>query len=476
VIDPLIIVGAGPAGLACGIAAARRGIPVTILERDAPQPLDDPAGAFESWTRPGVAHERLPHSLLGRTRRALREHTPEVLGQMLEQGAWENPVGARFAGAALEASDEDLVVIHTRRPFFECLLRRAAEAEPLLTIRSNLKVTGVDVTAQSPPRVTGVRTDAGTVAGQLVVDAGGRRSPVRESLAEAGVALPPSATEPCSLIYYTRYFRLREAVDYPAWQGVVGPSGTTDSVRFSIFFGDNRTFAIVLGVLTSLHELRGLSRPDVFMAAVARFKSLAPFARPEIALPTTDVVPFGSLHNVFHEPLLDEGPPVLGLHFIGDAYCHTNPLFAWGLCLGLHQGFQLGSLIAEHPGDAHAQALALADLCADEARQCFNVVAEEDRDRTAAWSGEALTGPWQGRTFAGFVRQCALPAVGLDPYVARAVLRRSNLLDRPEELSRNQAILQRVMELQPQLPAPAPGSAPSREELVELASAPSTHA
>ena len=205
------------------------------------------------------------------------------------------------------------------------------------------------------------------------------------------------------------------------------------------------------------------------MAAASRFRALAPFVEPEIATPTTKVVPFGSLQNVFHEPLLDGGPPVLGLHFIGDAYCHTNPLYAWGLCLGLDYGFRLGGLVADHPHDPRAQALALAELTAGEARQCYDAVAEEDRDRTAGWLGDSLAGPWPGGTFAGFVRRFAQPAVLLDADVARAVLRRSNLLDEPEQLARNQAVLDRIVELQPQLATPPPGSWPSREELVELA-------
>ena len=468
----VVVIGAGPAGLACGIAAARRGIPVTILERDPPQPLDDPAAAFAAWSRPGVAHELLPHSLLGRTRKALREHTPEVLETMLREGAWENPVGTRFASAAMQPDDEDLVVVHCRRPFFECLLRRAAEAEPLLTIRTDVRVEGVELSSKGPVRVTGVRTGAGTLSAGLVVDAGGRSSAVRRSLDLAGVAQAPTHTEPCELIYYCRYFALAAGSDYPAWTGVVGPGGTTDCVRFSIFFGDNGTFAIVLGVLRSVRELRGLSRSGAFMAAVSRFSALAPFIDPDVALPITDVVPFGSLQNVLHEPLLDGEPPVIGLHFIGDAYCHTNPLFAWGLCLGLDYGFSLGRLIADHLDDPRAQALALAALTADEARQCYNAVAEEDRDRTALWSGEPLSGPWLGRRFAGFVRQCAQPVVPLDPVVARAVLRRSNLLDRPDDLADDASVLERIVDWQPRLPVPPSGSRPSRDELIAVATSP----
>jgi 2-polyprenyl-6-methoxyphenol hydroxylase-like FAD-dependent oxidoreductase len=182
--------------------------------------------------------------------------------------------------------------------------------------------------------VTGVRLHNQAVFdADVVIDAGGRQSPVRASLKQAGVPMPAVQTGPCGLIYYCRYYRLVDGVDYPAWTGVLGPSGTTDCARFSIFFGDNQTFAIVLGVPTSVRALRALAREQIYTASVSRFKALAPFIQPEVAGPITDVVGFGSLQNVFIPPLLNGDPPVRGLHFLGDAYCHTNPLFAWGLCL-----------------------------------------------------------------------------------------------------------------------------------------------
>ena len=115
-----------------------------------------------------------------------------------------------------------------------------------------------------------------------------------------------------------------------------------------------------------------------------------------------------------------------------------------------------------------AQALAFADATQVEAGQCFRAVADEDRDRTLTWQGEQPSGSWLGRTFAGFVRQCAQPAVMLDPQVARAVLRRSQLLDRPDDLMKRDGVIQRIVALQPQLQAPPPGSFPSRPELLEL--------
>ena len=466
----VVVVGAGPAGLAFGLSYARRGHRVTLLERDAPPPLDDAAGAFDTWARPGVPHHRLPHSLLGRTRRALRENAPDVLETMLHEGAWENDLATRLLGDAAEAHDADLVAVHCRRPFFECVLRRAAEAEPLLTIESGVKVLGITVRAHGASRatVTGVRTDGGSVEADMVIDSSGRRSVIRRSLQESGLAVPEAQVEPCGVVYYCRYFQLRPGVDLPDWRGVLGPGGTTDCTRFSIFFGDNRTYSVVLGVLSSVREFRALAREKTYMEAASRFHPLTPFVDAATAEPITGVVAMGALQNVFHPPLLDDGPPVLGLHFLGDAYCHTNPLFAWGLCLALDYGFRLAGIVSEHPTDLEAQALAFADATQVEAGQCFRAVADEDRDRTLTWQGEQPSGSWLGRTFAGFVRQCAQPAVMLDPQVARAVLRRSQLLDRPDDLMKRDGVIQRIVALQPQLQAPPPGSFPSRPELLEL--------
>jgi 2-polyprenyl-6-methoxyphenol hydroxylase-like FAD-dependent oxidoreductase len=466
----VVIIGAGPAGLAVGLALARRGRRVTLVERDPEQPPGDPAGAFERWARPGVAHHRLPHSLLGRTRRALREHAPDVLAAMLQAGAWENDIGKRLVREAAGPGDEDLVAVHCRRPFFECVLRRAVQDEPLASIIPNTKVTELllHTSALSAPRVTGVRLQAGELEADVVIDAGGRRSPIRGSLEQAGVPMPLAQAEPCGVIYYCRYYRLLDGVEFPTWTGVLGPSGTTDCVRYSVFFGDNQTFAIVLGVPATVHAFRALAREDAYTEAVSRFKALAPFLHRDVAEPITSVVAFGALQNVFHAPLLDGKPPVLGLHFIGDAYCHTNPLFAWGLCLALDYGFRLGRIIDEHPTDVEAQALAFADATGMEAQQCFRAVAEEDRDRTLTWDGAPPTGTWMGKTFAGFVRQCAQPAAMLDTTVARAVLRRAQLLDLPEDLPRQEAILQRVIAFQPDLPQPPPGSFPSKDELLEI--------
>jgi 2-polyprenyl-6-methoxyphenol hydroxylase-like FAD-dependent oxidoreductase len=471
VADPrVVVIGAGPAGLATALALARRGRPVTVLDRDAAQPIDNPASAYERWHRPSVPQSPQPHSLLGRTRRALRLHAPDVLASLFEAGAWENDFGHRLVGAAAgPAADDDLVAVHCRRPVFECVLRAAVLHEPLATLVSGATVDGIDLAAgDGSPRVTGVRVGGIAVDADVVVDASGRRSHVPLWVGRSGVSLAPEEVEECGVVYFSRYFKLREGLDYPSWRGVLGPSGTTDCCRFSIFFGDSGTFAIVLGVPAWERELKSLKLNDLHMEAVRRFRSLAPFVANDVAQPITDVLPFGALQNVFRPPLLEGAVPVRGLHFVGDAYCHTNPLFAWGLCLGVDHGFELGRIIDEHASDVETQSLAFAALTRVEAEQCYHAVADEDRDRSLTWRGSQPRGPFLGRSFAGFVRQCALPTVMLDPQVAQAVLRRSNLLDPPEALARDEQVLQRVIDLQSSIPPQPPGDVPDREELLEL--------
>lgn len=469
--DPgVVIIGAGPAGLATALSLVRRGRAVTLLEHDADQDVDDPASAYAHWSRPGVPQSPQPHSLLGRTRRALRLHAPDVLTALLRAGAWENDLRHRLLGEAARPDDEDLVAVHCRRPVFECVLRRALLDEPLATLLTGSAAEGIELHTHGsgPPRVTGVRVHGRVVDAEVVVDASGRRSPVRRWLRGVGVSPPQEQVERRGIMYYSRYFKLRDGVDYPAWRGVLGPAGTTDCTRFSTFFGDNGTFAIALGVPTWERELRSLKLNDVFVRAVERFRSLAPFVVADVAEAITDVMAMGALDNVFHPPLLDGGPPVHGLHFVGDAYCHTNPLFAWGLCLGVDHGFELGRIVQEHASDPEAQSLAFAQLTHHEAETCYSAVADEDRDRSLTWRAEQPSGAFLGRSFAGFVRQCAQPALLLDGHVARAVLRRANLLDPPDALKRDSEVMKRIVELQPAIPPLPAGSVPDREELLQL--------
>ena len=88
-----------------------------------------------------------------------------------------------------------------------------------------------------------MRTTTGErVAGDLVVDAMGRRSRAAGWLADAGARPVHEETEDAGFVYYTRYFRGRDAAraDRPAAHG--------DAASISVLTlpGDNDTWSVTV--------------------------------------------------------------------------------------------------------------------------------------------------------------------------------------------------------------------------------------
>ena len=456
----VVVAGGGVAGLAAALAIVRAGHQAVVVERDPVDPGRSPAGAF-AVERRGIPHYFQPHAFLPRGRRTLAEWAPDVLDRLLDCGADPQDLAVKLRGPR-EPGDEDLVYLWVRRPIVEWALRRTAAAEPAIEIRAGLRVTGLLTSGDGAPRATGVTVDAGApVRGDLVVDALGRyRCPP---------GWPRAAGEPTDsgAIYYCRYFELAAGAEHRD-APILNPRGDLGYMGFNTFRGDNRTFAVILLAPAADHGLRVLRHEPAWQAACTAITPLDAMTAAGRARPITDVMPMGGLMNV--ERTGDPG--VSGLVAVGDAFCHTDPAFAYGLSFSLAHARSLALATAEAPDAAAAAERFRADA-GPEARERHALACATDAARSQRWNGEPLDIGRRDGCYPLFSFVGALAAAPHDDMVLRRTIRRIGLLDRTAVFDEDDALHDRIEAILARLAGqpPAPPGPPRDELLARLAAA-----
>lgn len=406
------IAGGGVAGLAAGLAVARAGHQAVVVERDLVTAQDTPEGAFDV-TRRGIPHFQQPHTFLPRGHQVLRSLAPDVIDTLLDVGAEEQDLAAKLSGPR-QPGDEDLVYLWVRRPVIEWALRRAAAAEPDLQLLPGRHVTGL-----MPDQGGLVLDNHDHIAADIVVDALGRyRCPP---------GWPRAKAEPseCGAIYYCRYFALVDGAEHLTGPWLLNPRGDLGYMGFNTFRGDNRTFAVILLVPSADHELRALKDNQAWMAAASAITPLNKMTSPDHARPITDVMPMGGLANI------DRTEGVPGLVPVGDALCHTDPAFAYGLSFALVHAQALASAGTKHTTPEDLTEAYLADV-GPEARERHAFAVQTDAARTEAWSGTPVDVSRRDGCYPLFAFGTALAAAPHDDHVLRRTVRRVGLLDRTE--------------------------------------------
>ncbi|HYF27004.1 MAG TPA: FAD-dependent oxidoreductase [Baekduia sp.] len=446
-----VVAGGGVAGLACALAVARAGHEAVVLERDPVGPQTDAAGAFDV-PRSGIPHFQQPHAFLPRGRRVLLDLAPDVVDLLLEAGAEPQDLSEQLRGPP-EPGDEDLVYLWVRRPVIEWALRRAAAAQPGVVLRPGATVTGL--LTDPHDRAAGVTLEGGEeVRGELVVDALGRyRAP-------AGWPRAAGTPTDSGAVYFCRYFRLAPGVEHHG-APLLNPRGDLGYMGFNTFRGDARTFAVILLVPAADRALRVLHEEGPWEAACGAIRPLDVMTSPDRARPITGVMPMGGLMNVDRTG----DPGVAGLAAVGDALCHTDPAFAYGLSFSLAHAAALGKAAAEAPdGDAVAQHHRAA--VGAEARERHALACATDDARARRWAGEPLDltrrdGCWPLFSFAG-----ALAAAPHDDHVLRRTIRRIGLLDRTAVFDEDDALHDRIEAILRRAGGPPAPPGPPREELL----------
>jgi 2-polyprenyl-6-methoxyphenol hydroxylase-like FAD-dependent oxidoreductase len=476
---PIVVVGAGVAGLGTALALGRSGHRVVLFERDATPLPADPDAAFE-WDRRGAPQVRHSHALLARLRNILRDRYPDVLDALVEAGATEmrftDDLPVEIIDRDPRPGDEDLVALACRRTTFEWVLRRKVLATDAVTLRDGVTVEGLMAEpSEAGPVVTGVRVraldaDDGAaeeVPASMVVAALGRRSAVPAWLAELDVH-PDEQVEDTGIIYLSRFYRLREGAERPPTGGPIG--GDLGYLKYAVFQGDNETLSVTFAVDADDRELRTrLVDPPAFDAAARALPATRPWADPAVTGPITEVHTMGGLINRRVAYLDADGRPlVLGFHAVGDAHTCTNPLYGRGCSLAMVQANLLADALDDVPGNdiaaLVARAVAYEAASEREIHPWYRAAITQDRlnrqaavERAAERAGadettevaESGNEDDADRTTREFVqsimRDGLLPAVRTDATVFRAFVRSFNLLDPPEVITSDPDVINRVL-------------------------------
>lgn len=325
----LAVLGGSVIGSATSLLFARAGWDVDVVDPELPV-LDSLRG--EVVRRPGAPHVAQAHAHTARATYELRTRLPDVFQGLVDAGANLLPFRPPppLAPHGPRPVDESFTALRSRRVLVDEVIARVVRDEPAIT-RHPVAATGLLLDAtRSVPRAAGLAlADGTTLEADLVVDAGGRRSPVPRWLAAAGIEVAEESTD-CGLTYYTRHYRVvGEPPPLPGFALLVDRPAT----QLLGFVGDADHFALAL-VRHAQDEGRAeLARDEGFQAVLAGLEELDGW-RPVLE-PAGPVMPMGTVRNRMGSLVRAGRPLVLGLHQVGDSLTTTNPSRGRGIALGL---------------------------------------------------------------------------------------------------------------------------------------------
>ena len=292
-------------------------------------------------------------------------------------------------------------------PLIEWALRRAVLDEPRIQVRDGVSASGVGVDGD---RVTSVRFGDAKLEVELIVDACGRRTATADWIGDTnGVE-----TTDCGVIYYSRYYRVRDGVELPPGPWLVGPRGDLGYLAYSTFPGDNRTFAGLLAVPPGVAGWRVLKDAAAFEAAMESIPTMQGWINPDSVEPLTDVMTMAGLRNTIRNY---DPTSMIGLVPVGDALCHTDPVLAHGLAFALIHAGALTDALRDHAdiGDA---AGAYTDTVTPALHERFAFASDLDAQRQRMWLGEPVDFAHHDGDYALFSMVAAAAAATVDAEVA----------------------------------------------------------
>jgi 2-polyprenyl-6-methoxyphenol hydroxylase-like FAD-dependent oxidoreductase len=465
----ILLIGGGICGLGTALLLARDNHDVTVLERDAERIPDSPQDAWDSWERKGVAQFRQPHNFMPGLRLLIEAELPDVQDALGRAGAGRfdlvHPLPPFLADRSPRPIDEQLWTLTARRPVGEWVFAQAAHAEPRITIRRGIKVTGLLTGAPAiagTPHVDGVRTSDGEeLRADLVVDVSGRQSCGPQWLAAIGARSPYEEQADSGFTYYTRYFSGTQPQR-------IGPTLTAfESMSLLTLPGDNGTWSVTIFTASGDQPLKNLRHEAQWVNAVRACPLHAHWLDGQ---PITPVLSMAGVVDRYRRFVVDGAPVATGFVAVADAWACTNPSAGRGLTVGLLHARQLRDAVrsaGDRPSDlveefdrrteADISPWYSAQLAVDRARFAQLEAAREARKAPPPEELAQRIGAF-------------LSSMVADPELFRAALEYigtitpvQTILQRPEVQERMRVAREALKQAPP---APIPG--PTRQQLLEI--------
>ncbi|KCZ87926.1 NAD(P)/FAD-dependent oxidoreductase [Hyphomonas johnsonii] len=444
--ETVIIVGAGIGGLCTALTLAQTGRSITILERDAPPPSDDPDTVFEEWRHTGVGQLRQSHAFLARLRTMLTRDHPRLLEDLLNLGVREIPFESMLTQAQLESyqpvpNDAELTIITSRRTTLELAMRRYVEALPNVAIKSGFLVRRL-VTKKAEDGIVDVLGVSGkfddddeTLVADIVVDSSGKSGFLIDQIKEECIHFKEEQ-ESSGILYFTRHYRLKPGMEEPPRLGNPPATGDLGFLKFGVFPGDNGCFSITIAVPEVEMELRkAILDPDLFHNLTLLMPGLAPWTNAERSVPVGRVHGMGDLISRWRDVVVDNKPATRGYFALGDTLIRTNPLYGRGCSFAAASAQLLRKALAEST-DPAARALTYHKLLHAELRPYY--INQRTQDRGAIKRArQALTPGYRKRfrskLIESFFEDGVAIAVRNDIDLLRDAMRGFHMLEHPNK-------------------------------------------